>query len=321
MRKIVSMLVTGFIFSLSVGVFAASSITIKNPPILDEATESSLKISWEKQTNALGYYIYYGKNPANWKTYESSVPDFIDSTGGTITSLDPDTKYYVAIVAVDENGEESGYSPEINFDTKKAGTSPKLSVKEVEVVSSHSLNLLFNVDLDNSTNAQREFKLIDQTNGGEKEVTKSEIKNGKNVIVTLWSDMLPNTKYELTVLGIQDKNGKSIESWVDGIISFISPSIFPTVEQVNTTNAVIEEIPPLNSGSAEEDVVEKKSMTSGMSGQNVQLDNIKKTVTSNVAKESTNLPQTWPEHIILLIISLLVGALVFMYTKKYQSSL
>ena len=73
--------------------------------------------------------------------------------------------------------------------------------------------------------------------------------------------MLPNTKYEVTVLSLQDKNGKSIESGVDGIISFITPPVFPsltptlqpTVEQPKDT------IPELKSGGPETPVVQKNT--------------------------------------------------------------
>lgn len=320
MRKLIVLLLSCLLLSFFSQSYAVTSISFKKPPILNQASESSLKVSWDKQTWALGYYIYYGKKPYDGKPYESSVPDFIDGTGGTIIGLDALTKYYVAIVAVDENGEESVYSPEAVFDTLKPWSSPKLAVKEVKVVTSNAISLGFNVPLDTSTTAQREFKIVDQINSGEKEVKKSEVQNTNFVIVTLSNDMLPNTKYEVTVLSLQDKNGKSIESGVDGIISFITPPVFPSLTP--TAQPKVEQpkdtIPELKSGGPEAPVVQKNT-ESGMKWQNVQLENIKKTVVSNVAKESTKLPQTGPEHIILIIISLLVGAIVFSYTKRYQA--
>lgn len=326
MKKVV----TFFLFLLAILAihpsFAASSITVNEAPKLDQAYDDSLSVMWAKQPGALGYYIYYSKTPSEWKTYESLVPDFISGTGGTITWLSPETTYYVAIVAVDENGEESAYSPEATFKTQASGTSPKLAVKQVKVVSDNSFKLIFNVGLDTNPEAIRDFKIVDQTNGGlEKEVKKTEVDptDFRNVLIDLAAPMWENTKYVVTVVTLQDKNGKTIESGIDGIISFVTPSSF-TIENIENQNVVVNttNIPELNSGDVEAEqaatTTTGATQTSWMKGQNIQLEEMKKTVTTSVAQDSKKLPQTGPEHIILLIVSLLVWLLVFMYTKRYQ---
>ncbi len=326
MKKIVSF----FLFLLATltisPVFSASSITVKEAPKLEQAYDDSLSVYWEKQPGALGYYIYYSKTPSEWKTYESLVADFISGTGGTITWLTPETNYYVAIVAVDENGEESAYSPEAVFKTQAAGTSPKLAVKQVKIISSTSFKLIFNVGLDTRPEVTKDFKVVDQTNGWiEKEWNKSTIDptDFRSIIIDMASPLGENTKYVVTVIAIQDKNGKTIESGIDGIISFVTPANF-AVENIESQNVAVntDTIPELNSWDVEAEAQNNMTATgaqnSWMKGQNIQLEEIKKTVTSSVAQDSKKLPQTGPEHIILLVISLMVWALVFIYTKRYQ---
>jgi hypothetical protein len=62
-------------------------------------------VSWDSQTNAAGYNIYYGTSP---HSYEDLI--FVTNNYCIITNLVIDMRYYFAATAVATNGAESDFS-------------------------------------------------------------------------------------------------------------------------------------------------------------------------------------------------------------------
>lgn len=310
MKKISILLLS---FFLVLAAYAAEGLTLKSAPELKEATSTSMEIHWEKVDGALAYVVHYGKKPKSQDGYEmNTAEEFNEQTGATLENLEPGTKYYVAVTVLDQAALEWDFSPEAILETKSAGQT-KLSLKDIAVVSSKELKLSFNNSLKASVPA--DIKLVDAS-GKNQEIVSSEIK-GTTVTLTMKSDLNPNTKYDATVISIEDINGKSIESWVDAVISVTTPAQFSTETVPEVTSETDEDgtVPPdevveLNSG-----MVEETTTPSGTVNQSIAGENINVAVTSQT---TTKLPQTGPEHIILVILSLLVWAGVFMYSRKQQ---
>jgi hypothetical protein len=90
-------------------------------------------------------------------------------------------------------------------------SSTKLALQTVKVLSSQIIELTFSNNISTNTTISREFKLINSEVKNEISVTNSQV-NGNKVTLQLSSNLEANKKYDLTVISIQDMNGKSIES-------------------------------------------------------------------------------------------------------------
>jgi uncharacterized membrane protein YgcG len=72
-----------------------------------------LTLEWDPNVDQdlAGYIVYYGTGSHNYK-YDVDVGE---ETSVTISGLDDRKKYYFAVTAYDEEGNESGYSAEIAY--------------------------------------------------------------------------------------------------------------------------------------------------------------------------------------------------------------
>ena len=88
----------------------APSITTTAAP-----TGSTASLAWNpvQDPSVSGYFVHYGRQSPGQQgscTYESSVQ--VDSPSATVTSLDPNTRYYFTVSAY--NGLESACSNEVS---------------------------------------------------------------------------------------------------------------------------------------------------------------------------------------------------------------
>ncbi|NUJ97197.1 fibronectin type III domain-containing protein [Candidatus Gracilibacteria bacterium] len=289
-----------FLLSFSQVAFALSLISA---PELKEAKSDSLEIVWEKVDNSMGYYVYYGKESVEGKTkeekaYQSQLSEFIESTGATITDLEANTQYYVAITAVDENGEEGPYSKEGIFTTEKGASQTSLGLSKVDVIGENQIKLSFNGELDNSSDASREFRIIEESTKKELKLKTIDLVGTKNLLLTFDENLNVSTKYKLTILSLLDKDGKNIEQGIDGLSSFSTPSSF-SAEEENLNSA----LPIVNISDSGKNA-----------GENISQGDEETTL--NAASETDNLPKTGPEHFVLFIFALIVGFFVYQYQKK-----
>lgn len=310
MKKIVFFILTSFFFFST-----AWALNLNSAPKIEEAKDTSLKITWEKVGGALGYYVYYWKESVEWKTkeekaYQSQLSDFIESTWATIPNLEANIKYYVAVTAVDENGEEWPYSAETMVSTiQSSGVKSSQNsfwLTQVSVISENQVKLSFNVDLDNSLSALREFKIIEEQTQKEVKIKNIDLVGSKNLLLTFENKLTPAIKYKLTIISLLDKDGKNIEQGIDGISTFLIPEMsgFSWGQENSIPNNLNSALPVIN-----------MSESGNNAWQNISQENINKTAL-NSANEANNLPKTWPEHIVLFIFSLIIWFFVFHFQKK-----
>lgn len=294
----------------------ANALELQKWPKLVEATPTTIKVEWEKVDKALGYYLYYGTISWVWVGYQKQYSEFLESTGATIIDLDASKEYYVAVTAVDDAGEEGKYSPETVMKTggssnSQSSSSSKLALQTVKVLSSERIELTFSNSINTSTNISREFKLVNSELKNEISIKNSQV-NGNKVTLQLSSNLETNKKYDLTVISIQDTNGKSIESWVDGISTFTTPSTFDSLPDLNSAwPEETTQTTPLSDMTSTGQVKD----FSGNAGQSIALQELEKN-TEVAAETNDKLPKTWPEIFFLLLFSLLIGTSVFYFRKK-----
>lgn len=311
-----------------------AAITFSWTPRLDSATSTSLNISWDSVPGAIGYYLYYSE--ASWvgKGYDRQYPDLIEGkTNVSLADLDPGKTYYVALTAIDWQGEESPYSSEVSFSTQWGVVEGDLSVEWLKITDKNTLVFEFSLPLDDDINAVRDIKIVDKASWEELTQSKIELDGEKSVKVTLENELIPLSQYDITIISIFSKSGKNIEAGIDGLVSFTAPSVFDETtlnknileeawmdtNEVTPLNSWSSEIAPENTTDTSTWVTTWESDESNKAWVNVSNEDLNKN-TVNAVNASKELPQTGPEHMILLLISLMVGWYVFYNQKKKQSN-
>lgn len=325
MKKLIQILFWFFFLIFITSTYAASA-----PQELRtlEVSDTTMLVDWEDVEGAIGYYIYYGTQSGSGSTYETEGIDLIDESEVLIEWLLPQTQYFVAVTSVDDFATESWFSPELEHPTLIAWSeieAVNFRIKSVEVVDSTTLEFLFSTDLDASPSAVREFIVEEKISATEIVVDISDVDstNPKNAIVLLGSELVPATEYKVTVLDIRDSNWNSIESGVDAFISFMTPAVMweaDPKEETPPEEETVEETEEtdLNAAWNETEIVSVESDNSWNAGVTLNSSDTSNNTTV-AAEENTTLPQTWPEHVLLLLIALMLSWGIYFYSIKRKA--
>jgi hypothetical protein len=224
---------------------ATAEFAFTAAPTSSEVTANSAKISWEAVVGSTGYMIHYGKVSAKADGKYENDSDLIDATetGATLEKLEAKTTYYISVSAYDKDANESPLSEEITVTTTEAGAEATstdmnaaktaLSVKSVNVTATNKLEVVFSAELDNSSEAKREFKLASK-DGAEIAISSVELTDTNKLALTLSTPLDTSKEYSLTVLALQDKAGNNVEAGVDGQFAFTTPE---TIEALDAATA------------------------------------------------------------------------------------
>jgi hypothetical protein len=77
--------------------------------------------------------------------YEHELEVVVEKNKATIKDLLPETKYYIAVKAYDDEENESDYSKEVSFMTTKALEA--LKIDNIKVLNTKEIDLYFNLNL------------------------------------------------------------------------------------------------------------------------------------------------------------------------------
>lgn len=309
-------------------------------------SDTSISIDWQDVTDVLGYYIYYGESTGSWSDYDIEWVDLIEDSEYVLTDLNPETRYYIAMTAVDDTWSESEKSPELEATTLlewEEAQAVNLRISEAKVIDDTSIEMVFSLDMETWSSAQRDFIIENVDTWMEIWVDISDVVPGKpqNILAILDTPLTPGSQYKITVLAIKDKDGNTIESWIDAFVNFTTPSVFvDNLEAAGTetpdawqeeNSEIIEsesELDEMDNIESEldqqEDVVQVTDNTIdnnqiasvwNNAGTNISNDDLSEN-TLNAAAENDKLPQTGPEHWILWLIAIMFSTGIFYRLKK-----
>ncbi len=326
MKKIIASLITLLFSSLWL---IAHAVEINTAPTLKSNTSTTLTIEWQEAEDALGYYVYYDTTTGETAGYENESAELIDGTEYTIEWLTEDTDYYVALTAINIDGEESLFSPEAILKTAGWESNWELfALESVEATAIDTLTLTFNSIVDDSSDSDREFLILNGITGEEVFVTASTVdeNDGSKLDIILDRDLILGDNYDFTTISIVDAEGRNIESGIDAITNFQVPTAFETLEPVLASAGDVPESLPIEPGPIEsqtqsepEPISQEIATTGGNSVTLVSTDDIEKNV-EVAAKKTEELPQTGAEHILLLLLALILGFGVFAYFGSRKNS-
>lgn len=301
-------------------------------------SDTSIEINWSDVSEVLWYYIYYGKQTGEWSDYDIEGVDLIEESNFSLNNLEPETSYYIAITAVDDTGSESSKSPELEVKTLSTGEESQalnLRIIEAQAIDDTSVEMTFSLDMEAWSNAGRQFIIENVTTWQEIWVDISDVIPGepRNILAILDGKLLPNTQYKITVLDIRDKDGNTIESWIDAFVNFTTPAVFAndleSAGQVDETevdeNLDVQvpqdtqedtEIQEEDNSLVQEDINNAAiSPVWNNAGTTISTEELSGN-TLNAAAENESLPQTGPEHWILLLVWVMLTTWIFYKLKK-----
>lgn len=301
-------------------------------------SDTSIEINWSDVSEVLWYYIYYGKQTGEWSDYDIEGVDLIEESNFSLNNLEPETSYYIAITAVDDTGSESSKSPELEVKTLSTGEefqALNLRIIEAQAIDDTSVEMTFSLDMEAWSNAGRQFIIENVTTWQEIWVDISDVIPGepRNILAILDGKLLPNTQYKITVLDIRDKDGNTIESWIDAFVNFTTPAVFAndleSAGQVDETevdeNLDVQvpqdtqedtEIQEEDNSLVQEDINNAAiSPVWNNAGTTISTEELSGN-TLNAAAENESLPQTGPEHWILLLVWVMLTTWIFYKLKK-----
>lgn len=208
-------------------------------------------------------------------------------------------------------------------------------IQDVELIEADIIDVQFTRELDTSLTAIREFILEEESSALEIEILLSEVVQNDTTKVTLMLDQFlkENTNYTITVLDIKDFDGNTIEAWIDSVFTFntgIMTIANPSEPMIQVPD---ENLPEEDSSLVSEelefpdDSLDDELMgidlnawaevswidVSGMAWTTTHSQDITPGVMIH-AEQNTDLPETGPEIILLLLLSLL-AAWMFLYSK------
>jgi hypothetical protein len=111
------------------------------------------------------------------------------------------------------------------------------------------------------------------------------------------------------IIAITSADWKNIESWIDNIETFTATEILVEdviIEDIIVEDIIVEENIELNSASEE---------SNWPTWANIDASDVENT-TLALASNNDSLPKTWPEHILMLILSIILWALIFIFKYK-----
>jgi len=319
---------------LGIGIFLLSSISTFAAPVApanlkaDSQTENSITVSWDAVSNVLGYYLYYDVDTTEPReNFGFEIVDLIETTSYTIEGLETGTLYNIAVTAIDSDGEESTYSQDIVSGTLTEGQAKDFAIEKVEATAIDTLEFTFSAPLETGSGAVREFLVEHSETKDELLILETELdeENSRLVIVTLENQLTLGGEYDVTVLSIQDETGRNIENGIDAVTNFTVPSEFaePTVEEpiedIPEDTTPIEEPEEELQSAGPEDTTPVEELKDETSGTIISNSEIEKN-TEVAASKNEELPQTGPEHIILLLVALLLGGTVFFLQYRSHNS-
>lgn len=290
----------------------AKEFAFTKAPESKETKDTRVTLTWDALDDALGYIVSYGetsleKSNGEVEFYDKETEDLIESNETTIDGLTVNTTYYFVVTAIDKNGNETKFSPELELKTAETGAAvaaaepkaeeetpaveaePKaeaaaLEIAAVEASLNNQIKIKFNKALENSADAVREFKVLEKVSQIELNISKVTLEEDSMTLsLDLAGVLKTNAEYDVTVIALNAQDGTNIEAGVEGMRSFTTPWELKEKEE-EAAPAVVEPEVDLNAAPA-------------------------------AKPEAKKLPQTGAEEVVVLFLALILSGLVFMRRK------
>lgn len=126
------------------------------------------------------------------------------------------------------------------------------------------------------------------------------------VILVLEDELKSNTEYEVIIFSIEWEDGSTITSGLDWALKFTTPDLTIFDEKVEMTSAWVEE---KAKEPKKEEVKKEEPKNENLAWKDIKQEEVDKNI-EVAASKTDELVKTWPEHILLSILALILAALI-----------
>ncbi len=206
-----------------------------------EPGDQSMKLKWTAATDTDGgtiteYTLYYGNDSVgdeNNNTYQDSVTIGGDQTEYEVFDLINGVRYYFAMTATDDEGNESPY-----YSDEASGIPGEVSDSTLVVLSAEQVDLdRIEVTMSKSIKVDSQydaFKIEDDTTGIGVPIINTEVNSEVATLYVGGGTLGVGTVYKITAtLGVSDLEGTPISSGITDTVKFTAKDSFtkPQTEQ------------------------------------------------------------------------------------------
>jgi hypothetical protein len=307
MKTFSQTVITFFISLLMFTNSFASSIEIPTNLVVTWKDTTSVSLSWDKVEWIDDYLIYYkNEDFSNNQSTNVNETEIINDLTFNITNLDQGGTYFFSIVSLDITWEESDYSDLIEVTLKEEYIDNNdFILNWIEIIENNSIELDFSADLYDGIDAVRNFKVVNKDDFLDKlEINEIELsQNDLSKIKVIFNDDIPEDNiYELTVVAIESEGGEVIESWIDSVETFVFN------EQVK--NKIIAR------KLAEQKAIEEAEALSLEAANDIEEVVLPAAPVEEKTVANDQLPTTWPEHVFLFLLSIILWFFIFIFKRK-----
>lgn len=321
-NKILALVLSVFVlFTGTFSVFADLKVNVNNG--------SSMVLSWDKDSKSTFYQVLYGEKSVNeWKqTFESEL---VEKNEIEILWLKSGTKYYFNLVWLDSGWEQVYKSPEIEVVTWKWNNeSSTFSVVSTKLIWEKTLKIDFSKKLSQSKIDKIELKIESSANAGDileiKEI-KPVAWEANSIEVELAETPVSGTDYKVLVLVVYDEQWNNIKFWIDSESKFVGWKVESTVSPTDS----IKVVETKNENNVFDSLETKNDEPSKLDSAWTDSKNFKTGTTLNpsevwknveaVSEKKENLPKTWPEMFVLLLLALIISGWVIYFMNKNKKA-
>ena len=215
MKKLISVIMTMFIAITALAVPASAATTLAAPTGVTAKVKSdtSVRVSWDKVTNALKYTVYYSTDGKTYKSYATT-----QATYATVKKLTTGKKYYFAVKAADKSGNKSKYSKAVTA-TPKISDSTTVKASSGSIKVTQSPGTVTNNDyailrITGKPNTKYTLKVYYSTKVSTAEGTGTKTSDANGIVMWKWK-VGANTKageHKITISGGGDTLETSFET-------------------------------------------------------------------------------------------------------------
>lgn len=221
------------LFWIWLGLLPMSLVEATNPLKIKvtQISASGVNLSWEPQSEVLGYFVYYKSNIYEKK--EHVLPVY---SGNSIRlkHLIPDAVYDVSIASVDLYGEEGLRTEKQSFKTLRSSRS--FTLNSAEMISQKQIQLTFSEPVKQKGENDFIFKIHKRGDQNEKlRVSSIDFPELSPHIMILWSwvEVELWAEYELVAIDVESMRGEQIMLWIDGLLSITVPDSLPLYKNID----------------------------------------------------------------------------------------
>lgn len=206
----------------------AEALNVPGAPELVSKTDTSITLKWNKVAVAKAYIVKYSKksvaeavNSGDTTAMYQDEIDPVSTTGAMIKNLKSGTPYYFAVVALDENNNESATnSEELSVSTLAEGTSTgaettavttkatDFKLANVVIVDDKTITVSFSAPVVAESVTLKLTKSANSSNIPVVSVNKTLLPT--EVTVKLGATLDPTSSYSLVVITAKDSTGSAI---------------------------------------------------------------------------------------------------------------